>query len=251
MLITESSINPSSLKQFLKRILSTFRIYISKNQKYDALLEKILKKELKSSSNCVDVGSHKGEILDLFLKYAPSGKHIGFEPLPHLFSALQEKYSSRVTLKDCGLSNVCEQKEFTHVKNAEAFSGFKQRDYQNRDVSLNKITVTARTLDDVISEETITPIDFIKIDVEGAELEVLEGAKDVILSHKPLVVFEHGKGAAEFYKTTPEEIFNFFKTCEMKVFTLTSFLNGKTPLSIADFTSHFASGDEYYFVAGK
>ncbi len=239
------------LKQILKKILSTLGIYVSKNQKYDALLEQILVKALGSDSNCVDVGSHKGEILDLFLKYAPKGKHIGFEPLPHLYKQLKNKYESTVIIRDCGLSDMCGEKEFTYVKNAEAFSGFKERDYQNRNVKLEVLKVPTCTLDTVVKEEQISQIDLIKIDVEGAELEVLKGSEAVILEHQPLVVFEHGKGAAEYYKTTPKLVFEFFEKCQMSIYTLGSFLNGKTALSAAEFSECFDSGEEYYFVAGN
>lgn len=239
----------TDLKQFVKKWLSALGIYISKNQKYDALLEKILEKKLQRNSNCIDVGSHVGEILDLFLKYAPEGKHIGFEPIPQLASNLKEKYEGQVVIKDCGLSNECGQKEFTHVKNAEAFSGFKERDYQNRQVDLNTITVKTCTLDQTLSEENMKRIDLIKIDVEGAELEVLEGSEATIKAQKPLVIFEHGKGAADFYKTEPEQIFQFFsKKCDMCITTLESFLDDKRPLSESEFKEFFDNGEEYYFI---
>jgi FkbM family methyltransferase len=237
------------LKQFIKKCLTALGIYISKNQKYDALLEKILERKLDDSSNCVDVGSHKGEILDLFIKYAPNGKHIGFEPIPHLAKSLKKNYANSVIIKDCGLSNECGQKEFTHVKNAEAFSGFKERDYQNRQVDLETITVEISTLDQTLSDEKITQVALIKIDVEGAELEVLEGALNTMKADKPLVIFEHGKGAADFYNTSPSEVFDFFsKRCNMSISTLEEYLDNKDSLSKQDFENHFESGSEYYFI---
>ena len=237
------------MKQFIKKCLTALGIYISKNQKYDALLEKILERKLVNSSNCVDVGSHKGEILDLFIKYAPNGKHIGFEPIPHLANSLKKNYKNSVIIKDCGLSNECGQKDFTHVKNAEAFSGFRERDYQNRQVDLETITVEIYTLDQTLLEEKIEPVDLIKIDVEGAEMEVLEGALKTVKSQKPLVIFEHGKGAAEFYSTSPSEIFDYFsKRCNMSISTLEDYLDNKNSLSKLDFENNFESGKEYYFI---
>lgn len=237
------------MKQFIKKCLTALGIYISKNHKYDALLEKILERKLVNSSNCVDVGSHKGEILDLFIKYAPNGKHIGFEPIPHLANSLKKNYKNSVIIKDCGLSNECGQKDFTHVKNAEAFSGFRERDYQNRQVDLETITVEICTLDQTLLEEKIEPVDLIKIDVEGAEMEVLEGALKTVKSQKPLVIFEHGKGAAEFYSTSPSEIFDYFsKRCNMSISTLEDYLDNKDSLSKLDFENNFESGKEYYFI---
>ena len=53
------------------------------------------------------------------------------------------------------------------------------------------------------------PIHFMKIDVEGAELQVLRGAIQTILKYKPVIVFEHGLGAADHYGTKPEDIYDF------------------------------------------
>jgi len=238
------------LKQLLKKILSSLGIYVSKNQKYDALLEKILEQELSPDSNCVDVGSHVGEILDLFLKYSPQGKHIGFEPIPRLAEALKFKYTPEVIIKPYGLSNSQGEKDFTHVKNAEAFSGFKERDYQNRDVDLNTITVQTATLDEVLKDENLNSTSLIKIDVEGAELEVLEGAYHTISSLKPLVIFEHGKGAADYYKTSPKQVFNFFiERCNMKINTLDGYLDRENTLDETAFEECFNSGADYYFIA--
>lgn len=237
------------MKLLVKKWLTALGIYVSKNQKYDALLEKILDKKLQLHSNCIDVGSHVGEILDLFLKFSPNGKHIGFEPIPQLALNLKEKYADKIIIKDCGLSNESGEKEFTHVKNAEAFSGFKKRDYQNRQVDLDLIQVKICTLDQTIKEEGIKRVDLIKIDVEGAELEVLQGAVHTIKNHRPLVIFEHGLGAANFYETKPEDIFRFFtKTCDMSITTLESYLDEKRPLSEFEFKNFFSSGEEYYFV---
>ena len=47
---------------------------------------------------------------------------------------------------------------------------------------------------------------FVKIDVEGAEEEVLLGALETLRRHRPLVAFEHGLGSADVYGTTPDRI---------------------------------------------
>jgi Methyltransferase FkbM domain len=47
---------------------------------------------------------------------------------------------------------------------------------------------------------------FIKVDVEGAELQVFRGAADTLARHKPTVFFEHGEGAADRYGTSSAQI---------------------------------------------
>lgn len=52
------------------------------------------------------------------------------------------------------------------------------------------ITVPKRSIDSIISELKIDNIDLIKIDVEGAEYDVIKGALKTIEKHKPLIIVE-------------------------------------------------------------
>jgi FkbM family methyltransferase len=52
------------------------------------------------------------------------------------------------------------------------------------------VIVAVDTLDDFCAREAISRIDFIKVDVEGAELQVLEGGKGVIETHRPTMLIE-------------------------------------------------------------
>jgi len=45
-------------------------------------------------------------------------------------------------------------------------------------------------LDTILKDFNLKSVDFVKIDVEGAEIEVLEGMKDILKNHAPKVVVE-------------------------------------------------------------
>jgi FkbM family methyltransferase len=240
-----------SIKDSIRKLLIYLHLDITKNIEYDRLTEKIFKTVLKKHSNGIDIGCHKGEILDLFLNFAPGGLHYAFEPLPGFYKNLTLKYNDKnVVLHNIALSNTSGETEFTFVKNNPAYSGFMERDYDNKKVEIEKIKVQMAKLDDIIPEGL--KIDLIKIDVEGAELQVLEGAINTIKNRRPTIVFEHGLGASDFYKTTPEQIFSLLhQQCGLNLYTLKSFTSNKKILSQEAFSEKFYQRKEYYFVASN
>ncbi len=237
-------------KNKLRQFLIDYKIDLTKNLEYDRLTNVILKTVLKSDTQTIDVGCHKGEILDLILKYAPQGHHYAFEPLPDFYKNLVEKYSNQknVSIYNNALSNANGETEFTFVKNNPAYSGFIERDYDNKEVQIEKIKVQKAVLDEIIPKDA--NIGLMKIDVEGAELQVLEGSVETLKRCKPIIVFEHGMGASDFYGTLPKDIFNILHdSCGYQIYTLKSFTGKKNPLTYEEFNAKFFSRKDYYFVA--
>jgi FkbM family methyltransferase len=241
--------NALPMKELLKKILALLHISLTRNQRYDAYTKVILKRVLKTGSVCIDVGCHKGEILDLMLKLSPDGLKFGFEPIPELYQFLLEKYShlKNVKISPVALYNESGQTTFQHVRNAPAYSGIRKRKYSTRDVQIEQITVSTGKLDDLIPPNT--NIDLIKIDVEGAEFKVLQGALKTLERCKPLIIFEFGLGAADFYGSTPTEVYFYLKKTGLKISTLHGFLHHSHPLSEDQFRQFYELGTEYYFIA--
>jgi FkbM family methyltransferase len=237
------------VKQFIKDLLVRLDLPLTKNQRYDSYTLKILDKILKPDSNCVDIGCHKGEILDTILKFSPDGRHYAFEPIPYLFNWLKEKYKAKnIFLFSVALFDSKGETSFHHVINAPAYSGIRRRKYATKDVRVVEMTVETDILDNIIPEtETI---DFIKIDVEGAEYGVLRGSLKTMKRCKPTIIFEFGLGAADYYGIKPEALFSLVtEDCEMQISTLHNFLKGSSSLKMAQFCDLYQSGKEYYFVA--
>ncbi|MFP5470119.1 MAG: FkbM family methyltransferase [Bacteroidia bacterium] len=236
------------IKQLIRKTLLALRLDISKNLKYDRLTEKVLRKVLTLNSNCIDVGCHKGEILEQIIKLSPKGKHFAFEPIPVFYNNLKEKFSSKANIYPYALAEKEGVSTFLYVRNAPAYSGLKQRKYQVKP-DIEEISVEVKMLDEVIPKNTA--INLIKIDVEGGELDVLKGAKGILETHKPTIIFECGLGASDYYHTKPEEVFSLLQSVALNIFTLNSFLAKKMPLTEEEFVHLFNAGKEYYFVASK
>lgn len=239
------------LKKIIKDLLVLLNLPVTKNLQYDRYTLEILRKILKPHSNCVDIGCHKGEILDTILKFSPDGRHFAFEPIPYLFEWLKEKYKTKnITLFSLALFDFKGKTSFHHVINDPAYSGIRRREYATKDVEIDEMTVETDLLDNIIPRDEV--IDFIKIDVEGAEYGVLKGSLNTMKRCKPTVIFEFGLGAADYYETKPEILFLLItKECEMQVSTLYNFLKGRQSLSMDQFCELYQSGKEYYFVAHR
>jgi len=210
------------MKQWIKEFCIRWGIDLTKNIAYDRMTLELFTKALKPNSNCIDIGCHKGELLLEMLRLAPHGEHFAFEPIPDYYAALQKKFIqyANVHLYACALNNTTGQTTFQYVRNAPAYSGLKRRDYAITQPDIEELSVEVRRLDDVIPPTTT--IHFIKIDVEGGEWGVLQGAAQLLARCKPVTLFEFGLGAANHYGTQPEWVFDFFADIQMSLYTLPS-----------------------------
>ncbi len=238
------------IKEFARKALNVLHLDLTKNLKYDRLTKKLMSQYLTRNSNCIDVGCHKGEMLDLMLRFSPGGKHFAFEPIPEMFDNLKSKYNGKAEILPYALSDKKGKTTFNYVKNAPAYSGIKKRKYDIDNPQITEIEVKLAKLDDVIPHDI--KIDFIKIDVEGAELGVLKGGKEIISKNKPIVVFEFGLGASDYYGTEPADIYNLLvNEYGLNISNLKDFLNKKPPLTLKEFSDVYFNSGEYYFVAHR
>lgn len=232
-----------------KKLIKQLPIPLSRNHRYDLLTRRIVRRLMQPGSNCIDVGAHEGEVFDLFLKWAPQGRHFAFEPLPHLYEFLKKKY---ILFPDCiisplALSSHTGTVAFNYVVSNPAYSGIKKRKYDRPHETDRQIEVETGRLDDQIPENV--PIRLIKIDVEGGEMGVLEGATRILSQYHPTVIFEFGLGGSDVYGTTPEKIHAFFSAHGYRIYLLDHFLQHRPALTQEALHQQFYERKNYYFIA--
>lgn len=197
---------------------------------------------LQKDFNCVDIGSNKGDMLEAMVRYAPEGKHIAYEPLPALCGAVAERFP-QATVKCCALSNEAGESEYLHVVTEPSWSGLRKRFYPT-EVEIQKIKVKVETLDGSLPPGYVPH--FIKIDVEGAEKQVIEGGIQTIRQHAPYVFFEHGRGAADYYSTAPGDLFDLLtREGGLRIFDVA----GTGPYSRTQFEEMFELNHYWNFLA--
>lgn len=221
------------------------------NVLYDEQAEMVMERVLDRRSNCIDVGCHAGSILDVMRRFAPDGEIHAFEPLPHLFAALTVKYSSapNIHLHQAALSETRGTASFQHVVTNPGYSGLRKRQYSRPDETVVEIQVDLLRLDDVLPREF--DVGLIKIDVEGAELQVFRGALETLASSRPFVIFEHGLGGADNYGTRPEMVHDLLTAANLRVSTMADWLASPdtTGFSREAFMDQFDRGLNFYFMA--
>lgn len=243
----DAIISMNRIKYLLRKIATALPFAITQNIAYDKQTKRIMELVLRNSSNCIDIGCHKGEVLEEILELAPNGQHFGFEPIPHFFQYIQDKFPQNCSFFQVALSNQEGEVEFNYVLTNPAFSGLKQRAYPKEE-RVEKITVKTQLLDNIIPKDVF--IDLIKIDVEGAELGVLQGGVELISRCKPTIIFEHGLGAADHYGTKPSQVFEVLNTeCGLEINTLKGWLQKQPSLSLSEFEKQFNERLNYYFIA--
>ena len=142
----------------------------------------------------IDIGANVGKYTKLLLDETNS-KVIAFEPLPKAFEELKEiekKFSSRLDVYNFGIGNKNSNLELNYsTEKSELASFIEDLDKLSFIDSKNnkKITVEVMTLDSFFKKYEQTykekEIDLLKIDTEGFELEVLNGASETLINKKP------------------------------------------------------------------
>ena len=227
----------------MRRVRRTFD---SRTQRQGALddvhLRMLLAFVLRDGDNCIDIGANRGDILRMIVDYAPQGRHIAFEPLPALYVDLTQRFPN-VDVRRFALSNSPGVRSFTYVRTLPSRSGFLQVRYPGHQ-SVEAIQVEVSSLDLLLPKDYEPRL--IKIDVEGAEREVLEGAMDTIRQHQPVVVFECQRSTAHYYDTTPDDIYDLLVAQgRLRIFDLSGF----GPYSLHGFRDAYALGRVFNFVA--
>ena len=206
--------------------------YYDRIARDDRAILLILDMVLQEDSNCIDVGAHAGAVLSAMLRLAPRGQHLAWEPLPHLATRLQTRFPT-VDVRCAALSDHGGEEEFVFVTTNPGQSGLRLRTHDQAE-EIERIRVNVESLDATIPAGYVPAL--IKIDVEGAEGEVLRGAKNTIVNHRPVVVFEHGVGGADRYGTTSDELFQLLVgEAGMRIFDM----DGAGPYSRREFSAAF------------
>lgn len=201
---------------------------------------------LKSDSNCVDIGASFGGYLEQLLAIAPHGTHHAFEPIPKLADDLRAKFP-RARVKAMALSDRAGSAKFHYFPDVSPFSGLQRRRDVAYDERTQVIDVPVARLDDVLPRDL--PIALIKIDVEGAELDVLRGARETITRCRTALIIEHDTDPAAVYGATSAMLHGFLDELGYDMTNAVRIANDQRAYTRDEFLATVTEGKVYNFVA--
>lgn len=166
----------------------------------------------------VDVGANRGQALRDAVRVAPRARHIAFEPIPALAEGIARDFP-QVDCRALALGAAAATARFCHFTTLDGWSGLERNPHvSDADGRPEYITVHVSTLDRELGE--LAPR-VVKIDVEGAELAVLEGGRSLLARARPLVIFEHVGSATRLYGVAPYAAWDFLRALGYDIYSAT------------------------------
>ena len=163
----------------------------------DRLLEQIFRG--KKTGLCVEVGAHDGITgSNTYLFEKKGWKCVLVEPVPELCERIRRFRTGGVF--NCAASSNTGEATFYIADAVESWSALHLTESQKERITAGKtamreIKVMKRKLDDILDEADVSEVDFVSIDVEGHELDVLKGFSTERFRPRIFIIEDNGENA--------------------------------------------------------
>jgi|GEM_PF-2303824 len=188
----------------------------------------VIERFIKKGAVVFDVGANIGDWSSHLLKTVPGLTIHAFEPVPDTHAILRGELanftsSGEIISNCCGVGRTDGFRSFTFYKDASSWSTFYRRTKIEKECGLEdslEMTIPVVTLDSYCENNGIERIDFLKIDTEGGELDVLLGAQKMFkwgrIDH---IQFEYG-GTYPDAGITLREVFDLMDSYRYGIFKI-------------------------------
>lgn len=171
-----------------------------------------------------DVGANVGEWANLVLEANPLVQLHCFEPSKSTFAKLAaRRFPANVLINNFGLSSTSgDGKLFVFGEENGMNSLYRRHGLEHKGLApqQREETIDLKTLDEYYFEHNIVKIDYLKLDVEGHELEVLKGAENALRAGRiGIIQFEYG-GCNIDSRVLLKDIFDFVQSLPYVVYKI-------------------------------
>lgn len=170
-----------------------------------------IREHVSPSDTVCDIGANKGSFTFWLARWCKNGRVIAFEPQPNIANQLADdcrafKFSN-VKIEPMGVYSATGSQNLSIPIHHSPGASVKPSGALF-DKELTTISIPVVALDDYFPKNE--KISLLKIDVEGAELDVLQGAERVLKTFSPLLVFECEN--RHFEKGSVTDVFEYLKS---------------------------------------
>jgi len=239
-----SFIDLLSLGKGVKRNISGFNIYFPARwsryfeSNYEDENIAFLKEHVKAGHMVFDIGAHLGLMSVISSQLSgPEGKVYAFEPSPSTFDLLKKVLAlnsgySPVVPEQMAISNTIGNIRFYLSSDLGSNSNSL---VEKHPLNRSAVEIKCTTLDAYAEKNHLTAIALIKIDAEGSELQVLQGAEKVLRTQRPKVILAIHPRLIRNNNNQPRDIFSFLTSLNYTVQYKKKELDESAFCSIEDF----------------
>ena len=200
-------------RQFSVNLTSGMQEHVFFFGEYEKMLSRIAASLIGHGDICVDAGANFGWYTTLMAKgCGPDGEVHAFEPVPQSFHELSKNYAllgspvnvfiNRIALgdkEDVITINVFDGEPTGHASIAD-----------KRDAATSPYDCRMSTLDSYLEEHSVHKVNFVKVDIEGAEMLFLRGAERLFKQEKPpIFLMEMALEQTRHFGYLPNDLINF------------------------------------------
>ena len=207
------------LPQFALKDL--IRNEIIDNKVFDKKVYETAVKYVKDDTIVLDVGANFGQLSVLLSKYKNNVEVYSFEASKYIFEILKKNVqinNANVKLFHNLVGNETEQELFIKKLNISKFNTYGSNMIEKTEIrnenSPNIEKINSIKIDDIFFGKKIS---FMKIDVQGYDLEVLKGSKNTIIKHQMPIIFEYEEDFAKDFNYSFKSFENFIDEINYKI----------------------------------
>lgn len=210
-------IKSNYLKEILldaRKSINNYDLHVYLNNNFFKLIEAAGIKP----SHIIDVGANHGEWTRMALNYFPDAHYTMIEPQEELNQHyIDILTSSKIKVFNLGLGRQNGIFKFT-IADSDDASTFRLSEADAKKSGLKQIDVEVKSLDNFINDQNLTIPDIIKIDAEGLDLDVLNGASNIFGVTEVILV--EAAVMARGLDNTVDKIVEFMKYKNYKLFDI-------------------------------
>lgn len=205
-------------------------VLLQNNEKYDVCNFSAIEKLVNSDDVCFDIGANIGVYSTVLSRLSGDDSNVhSFEPVSHIRKRLTMNAKlngfGNINVNDFALGAAPETIYMNQIKEGVFRGGtssfLKNENWQSlTEDDFETVPVDVKTLDAYLADKKLEKVNFLKIDVEGFEWNVLQGAQKTLQTFKPHILMEYDFERHN-EEQSPEAYKSFFEDLGYKAYEFT------------------------------